>query len=237
MTVQHAMLALNVQFPGFSGSPALTDARARLIADLINDLCDVAALSECGRDEAAKIARFAGQRWNYDRAQGDGGDGPGEGLNAIIRRRDVWHGRPGKRLRDVNLRSHGQWQRTLLLVPLADKEDRFLAAGATHLAAVGAPLGRAGANAAKLDQVRQLVDVVGDGRALIGLDLPRTDDDDDVRLLEREGWTLHGRTDATPLVNMSHGAIRAGASRKIDTGRACDHDAMLTPFTLPETKP
>ncbi len=69
---------------------------------------------------------------------------------------------------------------------------------------------------------------------LVGADLARADDTDDLAYLTERGWTLNGRTSATPQVTFSHG-VTVGKSTLVDTGKACDHDAVLTTFTLKGT--
>jgi hypothetical protein len=230
----HRMAVVNGIYPGFGGPP-MTAARADAIVRKIPKGVDVLATCETGAHGCATIAEALGENWSYQRAQGTTAR---EGLNGVFWDQRAWDWQD-KRAHDWTLPSAGQWPRTLLLVRLAEVADptAFVWAGAFHLAAKGSPLTAAAADRVKWIQSHKLVELIGDRRALIGGDFPRTGDDDDMRYLNSQGWTFNGRTDRTPLTTLKHGAVKVGGTTFVDGGALLDHDIQVTTFTVASATP
>lgn len=181
------------------------------------------AAQEIGTAQLADLLEALGPRWQGRKANGLRGNG----LNAVLWR-DEWTlvGEPD----DWNLPSYGQMQRTLIVCTLT-QGGLTLEVGSTHFAAAASDLTKAQANVAKLAQVKQVDAWLAGREVLVGADLARADDDDDLAYLSGRGWSLNGRTTVTPQVTFSTG-IDVGKSTFIPTGAACDHGAVMTPFTL-----
>jgi hypothetical protein len=232
----HRLLALGSQYAGFRSSPPFTDAKAKATAQIaLKSGADIISATEMGSAACSRFAHHLGGHWSYHRAQGTASE---EGINGLF-----WDERafanPEGQIHDWNLRSHGQWQRTFLLVYLVERghPDLFVRAGTTHLAATGQPLNRQGANAAKWDQVHQVRELIGGKRVLVGMDFPRTDDDDDIAWAKKAGLEFHGRTDKTPMVTVSRGAVYVTGTSLVGDGGVLDHLPNLTTFTLTSQLP
>jgi hypothetical protein len=216
------VLALNCQFPPYvHDSITLSWAkRLPLLASIITSSgATVVSAQEIGGSQCIDLLAELGPRWSYRKTL--------NGINAVFWR-DEWS---GDTVLDYNLPSYGQSQRTLLVVSLTQGGAELLV-GSTHFAAAASDLTREKANVAKLAQVKKVCELLaGYPQIIVGADLARTDDTDDLAYLKAQGWALNGRTTATPQVVLSKG-IDVDKSRLVDTGKACDHDAVLTPFTL-----
>lgn len=224
-----SVLAANCQLPRFVHDTVTLPwaQRCPLLADLIvRSGATVVSLQEIGTVELGNLLKALGSSWQGHKAVGLNGNG----LNAVIWR-DEW--RLSEVVLDYNLPSYGQMQRTLLLVNLVHQSGVELLAGSTHFAATGPDLARAQANIAKLAQVKRVCELTTSHKQVVlGADLARTDDGDDVEYLIEQGWLLNGRTAATPQVVLSKGT-KVGESSTVDTGKACDHSAVLTSITIP----
>jgi hypothetical protein len=230
----HRLFVANGQFPRFTRSPPFGPRVADVARKIRDSNADCAALTELGYNECAALAaRPEMDGWQYDRAQGRGRNVVGEGLTSVWSKTAVFH-QPEARLHDWNETSFGQWQRTFLLARLEETKDRtaFVSVGAFHFAAEGSPLDRAGANRAKLAQVKETIRLVGDRRVLLAGDFPRTDAADDEALFVNAGYTLHGRDPKTPMCAVSRGAVRVTRTTRKPHGAAFDHDYQLIDFTL-----
>lgn len=226
----HRVFIANLVFPRFSSTPARYrnfDARAGRVADLVRDYrCDTATLSECGFEQAQTLIRRLG--WRYDRAQGSGRPGqPGEGMNVSAYNPHVFE-HPKGRLSDYNMPSDGQWQRTLLLQRIVEKGDDAAFVGLTS---GHSTLGNAGG----LAYVKAMIDKIGDRRVIVGMDLKRTQDDDDLAALRRAGFKIHGRDDRTPMVCLIKGKVTVTDVEYVRDRAAFDHDALVVTYTLPNT--
>jgi hypothetical protein len=232
----HSMVVLNGEF--FT-SKTMSASKADRVVALIPEGTDLVATTETGKKirqslQGALERRF-GKHWSR---KGAIGTPTHEGVNGIFWDRRVWDFPktkidPAGRFWDWILPSR-QWTRTLVVARLEEVADAgaFVWAGAFHYSAVGSPYGRSEANAAKLAQIKKTVELIGLRRTLIGGDFPRTDDDDDVRYMKSHGWHLNGRTDRTPLVTMSRGAVTILETRVIESGSLLDHDLALVKFSL-----
>jgi hypothetical protein len=217
------VLALNCLYPPYSHDPTTLpwSKRVGLLAGIITSSgASVVSAQEIGGSQCVDLLAELGPRWSYRKTL--------NGINAVFWS-DEWH---GDTVLDYNLPSFGQAQRTLLVVSLTHTSGAELLAGSTHFAAAASDLTRAQANVAKLAQVKKVCELLsGYPQIIVGADLARTDDTDDVLYLADQGWTLNGRTTATPQVVLTKG-IAVGQSRTVDNGKATDHLAMLTPFVL-----
>jgi hypothetical protein len=230
------VLAANMQYPPYVHDTTTLPwpKRLPLLADIITSSgTTIVSAQEIGGSQCIDLLAELGPRWSYRKTL--------NGINAVFWR-DEWS---GDTVLDYNLPSYGQSQRTLLVVGLASNTrqanpsstrqtpvKQTLLVGSTHFAAAASDLTRAQANVAKLAQVKKVCELLaGYPQIIVGADLARADDTDDVAYLKAQGWALNGRTTATPQVVLSKG-IDVGKSRLVDTGKACDHDAVLTPFTL-----
>lgn len=224
-----ALLALNCCLPQFAHDPDTlpADDRAVLLARTIRASgAGIIATQEADRTFLAKIAYHCGSRYRYQRAQGP----DGRGLNGIIWR-DEW---TFERLHDWTLPSFGQWPRTFLAVRLTHRDGSYVWVGSTHYAAKAPDLDAAAANRAKLAQVKRVCELTdGYRQIIVGQDLARADDDDDLAYLKRQGWTLNGRSGSTPQCTMTKARVTPGTSTVVQTGQGSDHDAVLTTFTVP----
>jgi hypothetical protein len=217
------VLALNCQYPPYVHDPTTLawSKRVGLLAGIITSSgASVVSAQEIGGSQCVDLVAELGPRWSYRKAL--------NGINAVFWS-DEWR---GETVLDYNLPSFGQAQRTLLVVGLTHTSGAGLLAGSTHFAATGPDLTREQANVAKLAQVKKVCELLaGYPQIIVGADLARTDDTDDVLYLAGQGWTLNGRTTATPQVVLTKG-IAVGQSHTVNNGEATDHLAMLTPFVL-----
>jgi hypothetical protein len=122
-------------------------------------------------------------------------------------------------------------QRTLIVCHLT-QAGRTLEVGSTHFAAAASDLTKAQANVAKYAQVSYVAGLLAGRTVVVGADLARADDTDDLAYLTSRGWSLNGRTPATPQLSFSLGEITVDKATTIPTGKACDHDAVLTTLSL-----
>jgi len=231
--VSHTLAVVNGMF---FDSKTMSDSHARRIVDLLPEHTDLVAVCEMGKSIRSTFGkalnRNRGGRWSRKGAA----DGMGhEGVNGIFWDRRVWDFPDAGRVRYKTLASGGQWPRFLVAVRLVEVEEpgEFLQAGAFHLAAKGSPLSATQADRVKRVQTDQLGDFMGDRRIIMGGDFPRTGDDDDLAALKRNGYRVNGRTDRTPLVSISHGAITVTGTRIVESGSLLDHDIHTTTFSLP----
>jgi hypothetical protein len=218
------VLALNCRYPPYVHDTTTLpwSKRVGLLAGIITSSgASVVSAQEIGGSQCVDLLAELGPRWSYRKTL--------NGINAVFWS-DEWH---GDTVLDYNLPSFGQAQRTLLVVSLTHTSGAELIAGSTHFAAAASDLTRAQANMAKLAQVKKVCELIGANypKVIIGADLARSDDDDDVSYLANQGWTLNGRTRTTPQVVLTKG-IAAGQSHTVNNGAATDHLAMLTPFVL-----
>jgi hypothetical protein len=217
------VLALNAQYPPYVHDTTTLpwSKRIGLLAGIIiSSGASVVSAQEIGGSQCVDLLAELGPRWSYRKAL--------NGINAVFWS-DEWH---GDTVLDYNLPSFGQAQRTLLVVSLTHTSGAELVAGSTHFAAAASDLTRAQANVAKLAQVKKVCELLsGYPQVIVGADLARTDDTDDVLYLADQGWTLNGRTTATPQVVLTKG-ITVGQSHTVENGKATDHLGMLTPFVL-----
>lgn len=226
----HRVFIANGVYPGFGSTPARYrdyDARVGRIADLVRRSgADCAAFGETGYHQAQKLATALG--WKYDRTQGSAPAGRiGEGLNVGLYDTGPWD-QPNGRVSDYNMPSAGQAQRTLLVQRLVEQSDKAAFFGLT----VGhSTLGNAGG----LAYVKAMIDKIGDRRVLVGMDLKRTQDTDDLALLKRSGFKVHGRTSRTPMVCLTKGKVNVLDVDYVSDARAFDHDALVVTFSLPNT--
>jgi hypothetical protein len=230
---RHKTLVVNAQYPRFSGSPALTTRRADAIAGLFTEHgCDTAVFGEAGYNECLRLSGQPGLRGiEYDRAQGRGRGIIGEGLNSVWSDPDVWR---RASVSDYSLPSFGQWQRTALGVRLEEVADptAFATVFAVHFAAKGAPLTAAGADRAKLAQVKYLASKTGERRTMWLGDFPRTGASDDLRWLDGQGYRNPGRTSTTPLTVLVQGAITVHAVTRHAHGSMFDHDYLVADWSV-----
>jgi len=228
----HRTFVANLQYPRFSGSPSFGD-RADDVARAVRARgCDSAVFGEAGYRECSTLSEQL-KGWQYDRAQGRGRGVNGEGLNSVWSDPDVWR-QPEDRLSDYDLPSFGQWQRTALGARLEETGDpsAFCMLFAVHFAAVGSPLARAGANRAKLAQIKYLRKKTGGRRVQWMGDIPRTDDDDDLAYLKREGFRFASRSSATPLAVVVQGAVTVHDVKRYPHGSMFDHDYLVAEWSV-----
>lgn len=194
-----------------------------MAAVIVGSKATVVAAQEIGTTQLADLLRALGPTWQGRKAVGLNGNG----LNAVLWRTD-W---TLSDVEDWNLPSYGQMQRTLIVCHLT-QAGRTLEVGSTHFAAAASDLTKAQANAAKYAQVNYVAGLLAGRTIIVGADLARADDDDDLAYLTGRGWSLNGRTDTTPQVSFSLGQITVNAATTVPTGAACDHAAALTTITI-----
>jgi hypothetical protein len=228
----HKVFIANAVYPRFTSTPSKYrnfPGRADTIADLVRQSgADCATFGEMGYYEARTLAQQL-PGWQYDRAQGTGSAGAiNQGLNSVWSKESVWD-QPEDRVSDYNMPSAGQWQRTLIICRLIEKADptAFVGLGAYH-----ETLG----NAAKMAYTKALVQKVGDRRVLLGGDFPRTDDDDDLAYMKRNGFTVHERTSATPMACFTKGAVTVTDVDHRTSTTCFDHGYLVVSFSIPNKK-
>lgn len=229
---RHKVFIANGVFPRFTSTPARYrdfGARAKDIADEVKDSgADCATFGELGQRECAKLAEHL--PFQYDRAQGRGLGTGLEGLNSVWSSPKVWD-QPEDRLVDRNLPSGGEWQRTLLLARLilkgGDPADEFFTLGAFH-----ETLGQA----AGYSYVKAMVKAVGGKRVLLGGDFKRTGDRDDLAYMRSNGFAVHERSAATPMVCFTKGSVPVSDVDHRRNTRLFDHDFLVVSFSIPDRK-
>lgn len=229
----HRLFVGNGVYPKFRSTPSKYrdfPARADDIAGVVRrSKADCATFGELGFYECQSLASELGGDWQYDRSQGNGRHGViGEGLNSIWTKKSVFD-QPENDLRDCNMPSAGQAQRTYIDCRIREVKDptAHVTLGCFH-----ETLG----DAAKFEYTKALVRRVGNRRALIAGDFPLTADDDDLAYMKQAGFVVHERSQHTPMTAFTRRGITVTGVDHVSDLRLFDHQYLLVDFTIPTGK-
>jgi hypothetical protein len=230
----HKLFVANAVYPHFTSTPSKYrnfDGRADDIAALVKKSgADVATFGEMGYYQAKALAEALGSDWQYDRAHGSADPGKqGEGLNCVFSKRSVWK-QPEDGLRDHNMPSGNEWQRTLLLAGLTEVKDStaHIFVGAYHETLD---------NAVGLAYVKAMVKAVGRKRVILGGDFKRTGDNDDLAYMKAKGFTVHERVEYTPMACFTKGAVTVTDVDHLENSKCFDHEYLVVTFSIKNKKP
>lgn len=238
---EYPMLNLNCRWPGFRSTPKTPTwaNRSKMLATAARTSgAQLLTVQELGRTEAAHFAAALGSHWHYQRAANKAG----EGLNCVF-----WDDRAWKlagTAKQLALSSFGQYQRTLLVVPLQHVETgQKVRACSTHLAS-GSDLTVPADNARRVQAAEVAKALSGATRVILGADLnSRESDSTGPRaVLTAAGW----RTDAAqvPITDalrdrkggidaiLTRPRVHLTSVRVVPLGTASDHDGRFATFTI-----